>query len=654
MPGSFYLALSAQGLSGAGLANDTNKSAVTTLVLTDGLNYSVDDENGWAPAVTMLSDQTRIVETITVNILGKTVEGGADDPWRVRRNKDRLLLMLRQIARGLRGLSGDGGEGSPVTLTVMTPNSNPGMYVSALVLGWDASTFLPPTYASAVSLVTNTVEQVTLVIERRHPWVFSSFLYPNLLPASAWTTTPGWSAGTYTSTSASDQILPYGGDGYLAAIPASSSTTAPAGTTFDIVNGQTYTIVFTASMTAGTSALLDVRLRNSANGADVSTAANPGAITGIGSITTAGTRYQATVTATATSSNVRIRFTTGAAPSTFNIGEVMVLSGTVADEVWHVTDAEHTTASSTTAAPPTTNVIQWPTSVSAKSPVDLLVYPYANNSATLAGEGVILWTTGLTYRQSLPMVALAAPFTATAGTNAPNGGISGAGFVLAYTPTGTSQVEMPVDITHYLTHYMVWAKVRNTSATTSFQVQPAARSSLTTASPYRVYGDKVLIGPQTTTTDPYVVFLGVMQHSERLDTLELYVEASAASGALHMTEIDIIEVTEASGAIKHSLTNTTGLNGLPVGIRATSNWTGGYSSSTRLGPYPVLEASNNDTLTAVPCPTSDLPLVTTRGNLLRVVWKSVSGSSWVQRDSAGLAVSVGVTATRLPAHDTPY
>jgi hypothetical protein len=252
------------------------------------------------------------------------------------------------------------------------------------------------------------------------------------------------------------------------------------------------------------------------------------------------------------------------------------------------------------------------------------------------------------------MVALVAPFTAAAGTNAPNGGISGAGFVLRYTPTGTAQVEMPIDILHYMTHYQIWAKIRNTSATTSFQVQPAARSSLTTASPYRVYGDKILIPPQTTTTDPYVVKLGEMRHSERLDTLELFVEASAASGALDMTEVTLIEMTEASGAIKHTLTNTTGLNGLPVGIRAISNWLGGYGAAVRLGAYPILEAANANTLAALPCPTSDLPLVTTRGDILRVIWMSVSGASWVQRDSGGLAVTVSATATRLPAYDTPY
>lgn len=645
------MALSAQGLQGAGLANDTNKTATTTLVLTDGLNYSINDDSGWAPAVPMLSDQTRITETITVNILGKTVEGGADDPWRVRRNKDRLLLMLRQISRGLRGLAGDGGEGSPVTLTVRTPNANPALTVSALLLAWDPATFLPPTYADVPGLTTNTVEQVTLVIERRHPWVFSAYTYPNLLPSSAWMTDPGWSSGTYTSAAASDQILPYGGTGYLT-IAASTVTTAPAGTTFDITSGQTYTVVFTASRASGSGGL-SVVLRNSASGADVSDT-QVATVSAVGSIVSAGTRYSVTLTASATSSNVRLRLTTGGG-STYSIGEILVMNGTVADEVWHPLDSEHTTAPVTTsAAPPTTNVAQWPTSVSARSPVDLTVSPYANNSSTLAGEGAILWTSGLVSRTNLPMVALAAPFTAAAGTNAPNGGISGAGFVLRYTPTGTAQVEMPVDILHNMTHYQIWAKIRNTSATTSFQVQPAARSSLTTASPYRVYGDKILIPPQTTTTDPYVVKLGEMRHSERLDTLELFVEASAASGALDMTEVTLIEMTEASGAIKHTLTNTTGLNGLPVGIRAISNWLGGYRSSVRLGPYPILEASNANTLAAVPAQTSDLPLVTTRGDLLRVVWMSVSGSSWVQRDSGGGAVTVSITATRLPAYDTPY
>jgi hypothetical protein len=650
MPGTFYMALSAAGLTGAGIAPDTNKSATTTLVLTDGLNYSIDDENGWAPVVAMSSDQTRVIETITVDILGKTVEGGADDPYRVRRNRDRLVLMLRQIARGLRGLSGDGGEGGPVTLTVRTPNSNPAMTVSALLLTWDPATFLPASYTSAVSLATNTVEQVVIVVERRAPWVFSAYTYPNLLPGSAWQSNPGWSSGTYTSAYGADILLPYGGSGYLS-IPASTTTTAPAGTTFDIVNGTTYTIVFTASMTTA-AAQLNLILRNSASGADVSTSSGLITITDVGAITDVGRRYEATVTATATSSNVRLRITTFAG-GTFHIGEILIIAGDIDDEVWHVTDAEHTTIASTAAAPPTTNTVTWPTSVSAKSPVDIVVSPYANNSATLAGEGVLLWTSGLTYRQSLPMVALAAPFTAVAGTNAPNGGISGAGFVLAYTPTVTTQVEMPVDILHNLTHYQVWAKVRNTSATTSFLVQMSARSSLTTASPYRVWGDKVLIGPQTTTTDPYVILLGTMQHSERLDTLELWVEATAASGVLHMTELDLIEQTEASGAIKHALTNTLGLNTLPVGIRATSNWLGGYET-VRRGPYPTLEAANANDLAGVPAPTSDLPLVTTRGDTLRVVWKSVSGASWVQTSSAPATVTVSITATRLPAHDTPY
>lgn len=648
MPGTFYMALSAQGLQGAGLANDTNKSATTTLVLTDGISYEV--EEGWMPQVTFESDQVWVTETIPINILGATYAGGPSDSWRVRRNKDRLVLMLRQIARGLRGLAGDGGEGSPVTLTVRTPNSNPAMTVSALLLGWDPSTFLPETYTSGEGLTTSTIERVTLIVKRRHPWVFSAYTYPNMLPSSAWQTTPSWSSGTYTSAAASDQILPYGGSGYLT-IAASTVSTAPAGTTFDVTSGQTYTVVFTASRASG-SGSLSVVLRNSASGADVSDTQIV-TISAAGSIVTAGTRYSVTLTANATSSNVRLRVSTGSG-STYSIGEILVMSGTVADEVWHVTDSEHTTISSTTAAPPTTNVVQWPTSISARSPVDLTVYPYANNSSTLAGEGVITWTSGLIYRQNLPMVALAAPFTAAAGTNAPNGGISGAGFVLRYAPTGTAQVEMPVDILHNMTHYQIWALIRNTSATTSFQVQPAARSSLTTASPYRVYGDKLLIPPQTTTTDPYIVKLGEMRHSERLDTLELFVEASAASGALDMTEILLVEMTEASGAIKHTLTNTTGLNGLPVGIRAISNWLGGYGGTVRLGPYPILEASDNNTLLAVPAQTSDLPLVTTRGDVLRVAYLGVSGASWVPRDSAGAAVSVGITATRLPAYDTPY
>jgi hypothetical protein len=652
MPGTFYLALSAMGLTGAGLPYDANKNRTTTLELTDGLNYSVDDANGWAPAVPMLSDQTRVIETITVNILGKTVAGGPDDSYLVRRNKDRLLLMLRQIVRGMRGVAGDGGEGSPVTLTVGTPNSNPGMRVRALLLGWDSSTFLPPDYNSARSLTTNTVEQVTLILERRHPWTFVSYLYPNLLTSSAWSSNPGWSAGTYVNDlGAGGLVLPYGGRGYLSAIPASSTTTAPAGTTFDITNGQTYTIVFTASMTAGSAALLQGVLRNSANSADVSTAFSSAVtVSAIGSLDTAGQRYSATVTATATASNVRLRFSTGAAASTFNIGEVLIMAGSATDEVWHPTDTEHTSATTSSAASPTTSMTAtWPTAISRTSPVDLVISPYANNSNTYAGEGAIIWTSGMVVSANLTGSGAVAPFSAVAGTNAPGGGN-----VLRYTPAGTAQVEMPVDILHYMSHYQIWAKIRNTSATTTFQIQPAARSSLTTASLYRVYGDKALIGPQTTTTSPYVVKLGEMQHSERLDTLELFIEASAASGALDITDLWLIEMVEASGAIKHGKTNTTGLNGLPVGIRVLSNWMGGYTAAVKTGAYPMIEAADANTLAGLPIETADLPLVTMRGDTLKVIWLGVSDTSWVQRDSAGGAVTISMTATRLPAYDTPY
>ena len=114
MAGTFSRALSSSGL--------------TTLTLTDGLNFSIDDENGWAPQLVVDNNQTRVIETITVNVLGKTVAGGPDDPYLVRRNLARLTEMLRQVERGI------WSEGSPVVLSYSTPNSNPARVIEAMLL----------------------------------------------------------------------------------------------------------------------------------------------------------------------------------------------------------------------------------------------------------------------------------------------------------------------------------------------------------------------------------------------------------------------------------------------------------------------------------------------------------------------------------------
>ena len=602
---------------------------MTTLVLTDGTNYTL--EEGWNPTLALDTDQRTVVESIPVNILGATTSGGTSDPARVRRNLVALLSMLRQIERG------QNGEGGVVRLVYTSPNSAPARRVAVQVTKWDATAFLPAINA-AENLVQNEINVAVLTLEHRVPWVHQTYLYDNGMTGTAWATTPSPLAVNGTAAWGAITGM-YGGLGAItltkssganAAIYSNSITTA-------VTNGVPVRFTFTIGYSSGITA---IRFRLIENGAITSMSdLAETQVTGTAAITD-GRTITATVTPTATGTARLYWEVAGPAAATVTIAEVI----RSADETtWHPANSEVALAGTggavLTAGLPAT--ITWPVASPALAPVDLTMFPQAQESATRAGEGVVIATSGVLIAQNYPQGAVSAPFSSVAATNAPATGAN----VLRYTPAGTTQVLMPIEIgVSSLTNYKydIWAVVRNTSPTTVFQIQPVARSSANTT--YRISGAKATIPPQATTTNPVPIKIGEMYVSARQAVLELWIEASAASGALDLSVVAIAEHRDDMRAVKYRATDTTGVGTNPALI-ATSRWL--------TAPAPTLETVNAALSFAVTTVTDDVPLFWSRGTALNVLWLGVSGASWRQTNAAGTLVTVGISATRPPAFDSP-
>jgi len=612
-----------------------------TLALTDGINYTVSP--GWIPQVALDTDQPTVIESIPINILGRaSLTDSADDPYIVRRNLITLTAMLRQIERG------QWDEGEPVILEYTTPNSSPPMVLAAMAIRWDPSVYLPDLNLPE-NLVTSTVELATLTIERRSPWVVRRWVNDNLLTGSAWGTSPA-PLGTKGTASWALTTGRYGGKGAMTLVKtdgeALDGLLYSSAVTVDAVNGIPIMISFALGYTAATT---QVQVGFISNTTTATRSLENVTVVPFGNIATVlveqGLRHTATLTPTATGTLRICWFASGPIGAAITVMEVMVGSA----DVWHLSYAETTAITAAAVAPSSTPmVVTWPTRTETRSPVDLRLFPYAKNSATRAGSGVILATSGTITTRVFPN-GTATKFTTVSGANAPGAGA----LVLRYTPTDTTQVVIPgSSLITNARRYQLWAVVRNTSLTTSFLIQPVARSVGTSLiSSAQIAGTKVLIPPQGSQTDPFIVKLGAMVVPFSIDGVELFIEASAASGALDLSMMVIVEDTDDTTAIKHAATNTTvsidAVN-VTLQLRADPRWLDDAA--------PTLDATSTPGLSPsiiTPTATADVPLVWTRGDTLRVLWLGVSAVSWQVADASGTVVNVGMTAMRYPAFDAP-
>ena len=422
MAGTLYLALECSGFE--------------TIVLTDGVNYSLDNQSGgWIPALGLDEEQRTVVDAIPINILPGA---GATT---VRRNLIRLTQMLRQISRGQQG------DGGVVTLVYTSPNSSPAQRIAAQVIGWNPETFLPSVNA-AENLPVDTINVVTLILEHRVPWVYMSYLSENLLTNSAWLVNPNWtvtgSAGTLTYFAASTP-LPAGGQGFLQDVLGTFATrflTAPTTQSFAVTAGQTYTIFFRAAATVPIP-VFSIRLRNAANTLDISAAVSlESQVLTSTNIINGGQVVRGVVVATATDSQARIRlqYSASAAAATFQFAEFLVLAGDIAEDAWHRTSGEEGVSS--ISAVTALGVIQT-TTLSPTPSLAPTMFTYLIGAAIGWSSGIFIAAKQGAITQSAlpPALAFTAGYTSVADTA---GNYALGGTILRYTPTVLTDVAQPV------------------------------------------------------------------------------------------------------------------------------------------------------------------------------------------------------------------
>lgn len=619
---------------------------VTTLALTDQLNYTLDEGGGaWMPQLAIDEDQRTIVETLVINVLGATSIGGVDDPYRVRRNLTALVTMLRQIERG------QWGDGNPVVLDYTTPNSSPQMVLAAMVTRWDATTFLP-SINSAVNLVSSTVNQVTLVIERRVKWVLRNYAYDNLLTGSAWITNPNWVGSPAGGQTFVNAALPAGGSGYIQDVVPAFTTrtlTAPTTQTFSVVSGQTYTVFFRAAISLPIQ-IGSIRLRNAADSADISAVVSLAGttITNASIIGGGGQVVRAVIVATATDAQARLRlqYSSTSVAVTFQFGEFLVLAGDVPDDAWHTRFAELTSAA-TTAAQPINALVTLPASAAlADTKITVTGVPGGAAYPTALGEVVAVVGTPASIMLNYPNGVMSGPFTAVADTAA----WASNGSVMRFTAAvaGAWNGEPLVGLTMIdamgagvslgsLRMMRIMLVARNNSATATFSVYVQGYAAQNNPVVSRI----VDIPPNG--TKPIHIILPMIAHPEGFYDFRLQLSGSIAGQSLDIDRVWAIGMNEET-TIHRSVPT---FNMLQTGTLI-------YDPQTLTAPKPGLFAlvtASGYTPAKAAIASVDYPFIRSRSGSLRVIVDALSDGKWQMGDTA--AVALQAVVSRPLAFDNP-
>lgn len=576
-------------------------SGATTIELTDGVNYSIDDSTGWIPNVALDSDALTVVDTIQINILGANA-------YAIRKNLNALIAMLRQIERGQHD------DGNVVRLHYISPNSAPRRVIASQVVRWDASAFLP-NINGAENYVTNTLEVVTLILEHRVPWVHSYFVYENRIPQSAWSvspspTTTGGATASYIQTNGF-----YGGRGAIQlTITATGLRTMTvsnnANARFAVTAGVPVYVTCTIGYTTGISQVsffLASTFNGSANG-------NAAIVNVTGSAAIADGETVSVIVIPTESGDVFPAWQAqGVTGATFQVMEVFVSQDGA--DVWHQTMSEESVATNSASAiglMQTTIVPLTPT----RSPTKIQ-YSFGQYSFTTYTTGlfVVAKQGDLIIQQLPPAQTLASGFTSVA--DAAN---FAQGNILRYTPTTTNTVEQNFGSSPQLDRVIPVIAARvNGSASYQIELRVGFANGVS------VRTRPVTLSPRT---QPYYIALPLLlinSSQNGIGTLYLRVTATATGGSIDFDWWALVNDAVNTHIVTHGQKNNTAY------LTIDPQW---------------IEAS-----LPTGVPSVDSLLIRTDADTLDTLWVATDGTTKWRLDPASWSPTL--TITRPPAFDAP-
>lgn len=602
----------------------------TTINLTDGINYDI--AGGWAPRFLAGREPLTVIETIpNINVLGRTsANPSVDDPAIVRRNLVKLIQMLEQIERGL------WGDGSCVVLEYQSPGASPSRVLGAMLMRWDSeASTLPESFNDLEGLSTNTIEGITLSVERRTPWLVRRYTIENLASTTAWATFPtGW-GGTWSAGE-----MPHGGMGSIALL-SSVNYFSPMGFV-SVTLGQTYTVRITIASASVVPTSMTIRFRNAGNTANISNAVVL-SITNAGPIGTDGVAYTVELTATATDASARLQMVNG--PNAVSIAEIAIFSGAGVTESWHPKYSEETAATIASAAVPVSGTLAFPIISPAPAPLDLVMAGMIPGASPPLGFGqMVCITTGHPngiVSIDLPSGVMGGAFSSVAASALSSGNL------LRFTCVVANQFEIaPRGVTigdivgaaniYQFRRAAVVAVVRSNS-TSSMLMGFRGYTSVNT------YDETPPVEIAYNSGQPQIVVLGVIYSQNGIYDYRLTVAGQTAGQTLDIDRITIAGLDDCGTLITTDAIATLVANS---GVNISSNWL--------TGPAPTVDTAETGGLVGrAIIPSPDNALLRSRSITQRVYFDAVSAGFFRPTIDSVNVLSTSIAATRRTAFNNP-
>lgn len=589
--------------------------------------------SGWAPNA---ADEGRVPESLSINILNGVPGGGTatGSAWQFAQNKTKLKRLLRKAQRfGL----GDSTV-SPVRWEYAPQHGDPAMLHVSLIVGWDETQFLPPTFNDADGQTTEQLNGVTLNIVRQAPWAQTEYLNVNLLASTAqmlnWTGSPsGAPTNSYSPVGA------YGGRVYRE-VPGAVGAERFSSDTFAVVSGQTYELIFSYGSSASPPAC-EISLTDSGFTSDLANILSFQAAANIDIHD--GVTYRGTFIANATDATARLTFyfDTGFGQQV-DIGEVML---SALAETWHPLYSEISESNTTLAAQtPSVHEMLFTGDLDTPSPVVLTIDGFDIDAPPIINPGYIILTdqeasNGLVI---MDWDTVSGPFANVADTAHDALG----GNVNRFTPAGITEITAGAvtGLALWKGRIQFYVAVRNNSATTTFWLWVEMSRANLSASTRRV-----AIPPYAgVAAMPQIVSLGEVSSIDGFDTLKLWYQASAASGTLDVDYLARLRMTDQTYVIPHGTFDAASYLADPYALR--------IDPRTLASVAPEIVADDGTTEIVPDYHRGDLALTMT-GTRLSATWLATYTDGvdnyWRHVDGGGAPIEISMQATRLPSTDIP-
>lgn len=611
----------------------------TTCDLNDGLNFSLND-SGWQPLLPPDEYTERVIEALSINVLGAEDIGGENHAKKTLRNFDTLRELLRQAIR-----AHDDAAVNAVRLRYCPQNHGSKAIYSAVLYEWLMPQLVDGINAASMLGANQTIEGLILNLDHRTPWAVS-YVNDNTQEQTIWKTDPAWTLAGDGSLSYQAITTPYGAEGAqtITYVGAGSSTlVAPASQNDLVISvGDTCTVfVRVASTVAGT---LTADLRNAANLASLTnTPATQALVASTETITSFDSQWLCfNLTASGSmSANARPRFTvTASGAGTVTLAEVLILQDThaVDDDRWHMASLDLQYPDSVTSITvPTVTTIS--TDVLSQTPTPMTAYVGFNGTGSHADA----FKTGVTIINSQPIDIYALNgYTATGFTSVLDNLLAyPSGNVLRYSPStaNTWQATADITLTNPARHIAVLAAVRNNSSTATF----LTKFTGILAGGFSTHESRpVTIGPHGGTAAPQYVHLGEIHHYRPFQKIRLNCQGTATGQTLDLNRIIVVSLADDTAIISHvDLYDIT----MPDRLELINNW------STASEPQYDIFTAASAFVDIVP--TIDNVLVRTRGETVCFLIDGVSQQRWRYTADGTNAETYTLTLQRTPVVEFP-